>query len=209
MEVLRIAVILAGLWCISALIALYFGTKAYGKRQLYSVPAGEAAAGVRYAFLQGMAPQAKESVRMNLPSYAAGMLYHCGVFAAFGLLGAALAKGALPALVHWAMGILALTGALGGLILLIKRLAMPLLRGLSCPDDYLSNALATVFALLAGLTVFVGGLDRIWLLEALLLLVYIPMGKIRHCLFFFPTRYHFGAFFGRRGVLPGSRPNHG
>ena len=209
MEALRIAVILAGLWCVSALIALYFGTKAYGKRHLYSVPAGEAAAGIRYAFLQGMAPQAKESVRMNLPSYAAGILFHSGVFVAFGLLAAHLVKFALPALALWAMAILALTGALGGLILLIKRLAMPLLRGLSCPDDYLSNALATGFGMLAGLTVFIGGLERIWLSEAALLLVYLPMGKIRHCLFFFPTRFHLGAFFGRRGVLPGSGPNHG
>jgi len=202
-------VLLAGLWCLSALIALYFGTKTYGKRHLYSVASGEAAAGVRYAFLQGMAPQAKESVRMNLPSYAAGLLYHSGLFAAFGLLVAHLATFALPGLALRAMAVLALAGAVGGLALLLKRLASPLLRGLSCPDDYVSNALATAFAMLAGLTIIVGGFDRIWLLEALLLLVYIPMGKIRHCLFFFPTRYHFGAFFGRRGVLPGSGPHHG
>jgi hypothetical protein len=209
MEALRIAVILAGLGCLSALIALFFGTRAYGKRHLFSVPAGEGAAGVRYAFIQGMAPQAKESVRMNLPSYAAGMLYHSGVFAAFGLLGLRLTKISVPGNLLWGMAILALAGALGGLILLIKRLAMPLLRGLSSPDDFVSNALATAFALLAGLTFFTGGLEGIWLLETALLLVYIPMGKIRHCLFFFPTRYHFGAFFGRRGVLPGSGPHHG
>jgi hypothetical protein len=39
-------------------------------------------------------------------------------------------------------------------------------------------------------------------LTATALFLYLPFGKIRHCVFFFSTRYHFGAFFGRRGVLP-------
>jgi hypothetical protein len=32
--------------------------------------------------------------------------------------------------------------------------------------------------------------------------VYVPLGKIRHCLYFFFSRIFFGKFFGRRGVLP-------
>jgi len=209
MGALRLAVILAAIGCVAALIALFHNTKSYGPRRLFSEPAGEAAAGVRYAFIQGMAPRAKESVRMNPLSYLAGMLYHSGIFAAFGLLVVSLARLALPLLFLRGLGLLALTGSLGGLALLLKRIGSRMLRGLSCPDDYLSNLLATVFAAMAGLTVFVGGLERLWMLEAVLLLAYLPMGKIRHCLFFFPTRYHFGAFFGRRGVLPpGSGPNH-
>ena len=35
-----------------------------------------------------------------------------------------------------------------------------------------------------------------------LLLAYAPLGKIRHCLFFFTTRSAFGTFFGRRGTYP-------
>jgi hypothetical protein len=37
---------------------------------------------------------------------------------------------------------------------------------------------------------------------AIVLLLYVPLGKIRHCLFFFATRYHTGIYFGRRGTLP-------
>jgi len=32
--------------------------------------------------------------------------------------------------------------------------------------------------------------------------LYIPVGKIRHCFFFFYSRILFGLFYGRRGVLP-------
>jgi hypothetical protein len=44
--------------------------------------------------------------------------------------------------------------------------------------------------------------------EAVLLLVYAPLGKIRHCLFFFSTRSQLGAFFGRRGTYPPGGSTH-
>ena len=38
------------------------------------------------------------------------------------------------------------------------------------------------------------------------MLIYLPLGKIRHCLYFFFSRTFFGKFFGRRGVLPHPEP---
>lgn len=35
-----------------------------------------------------------------------------------------------------------------------------------------------------------------------LLMLYLPVGKLRHTLYFFAARYHLGIFFGRRGVWP-------
>jgi hypothetical protein len=32
--------------------------------------------------------------------------------------------------------------------------------------------------------------------------VYVLLGKIRHCLYFFFSRMFFGKFFGRRAVFP-------
>jgi hypothetical protein len=32
--------------------------------------------------------------------------------------------------------------------------------------------------------------------------IYVPLGKVRHCLYFFFSRLFFGKFFGRRAVLP-------
>ena len=40
------------------------------------------------------------------------------------------------------------------------------------------------------------------LIAAMVLLCYAPLGKIRHCLFFFLSRYHLGRHFGRRGTFP-------
>ena len=35
-----------------------------------------------------------------------------------------------------------------------------------------------------------------------LLMLYIPIGKLRHTVYFFAARYHLGYFFGWRGVWP-------
>jgi len=137
-------------------------------------------------------------VRMNPLSYLAGMLYHTGIFAGFVLLVARLMG--LPSIES--LGLVAMAGALGGVALLIKRVVKAHLRGISCPDDFVSNMLATAFPLFAGAACFVPTLATLWLMETMVLLIYAPLGKIRHCLFFFSTRYFFGAFFGRRGVFP-------
>jgi hypothetical protein len=36
--------------------------------------------------------------------------------------------------------------------------------------------------------------------------IYVPLGKIRHCLYFFFSRIFFGKFFGRRAVFPHGTP---
>jgi len=198
MAPLHVGVLLAAAWSVTSLAVEYRRAKAFGMRRLFAPPSGDAKAGAFYAFTKGMAPQAKESVRMNPLSYLAGMLYHSGVFAAFALLGLRLMGIAQPRM----LGFVALLGALGGLALIAKRLLKAHLRGLSCPDDFLSNLLATAFAALAGATVLRPAIESAWMLETIALLIYLPLGKIRHCIFFFSTRYYSGAFFGRRGVFP-------
>jgi len=194
---LSLGVLAAASWALLGLHLLRARTRAYGGRPLYAVPAGNPGAGVRYAFTGAMSPGAKESVREHLPSYVAGMAYHAGLFTALALLVATLAEVSLPTFLAWlSRGPLAL-GLAGGFVLLLKRLLVPELRGLSHPDDYLANLLGTVFVALA-----LVGPTRLWLLSAILLLVYVPLGKLRHCFFFFGTRAAFGAFFGRRGVFP-------
>lgn len=126
---------------------------------------------------------------MNPVSYAAGIAYHLGIAAAF-------ARVFIPSR---ALSALALLGAVAGCALLAKRIVKPHLRGLSNADDFVSNLLATGFAALAAGAPATSRLLP-WALAALL--VYIPLGKIRHCVFFFLSRYHLGAFFGRRGTFP-------
>lgn len=202
MSALHVAVLLALAWAVLALAWLHRRAKAFGQRKLFSRPAFEPAAGVRYAFTRGMAPWAKESVMLNLPSYAAGMVFHAGVMTALGLLLMNLAGLRAGGFALTLARLLTLAGAAAGSALLVKRILNRELRGLSCPDDFVSNLLSTAFALLAFLASFGPQLAGPWLAEAVLLLVYAPLGKIRHCFFFFTTRYHFGAFFGRRGTFP-------
>jgi hypothetical protein len=202
MSLLHWSVLLAGAWTILALAYLHSKAKRYGKRTLYSAPAGDPAEGVLYAFTKGMAPWAKESVMLNLPSYGAGMAFHAGVFTAFGLLLVALIGLELPSFLVFLARVIAVAGTLGGLSLLAKRAVKPQLRGLSSPDDFVSNLLSTLFVGLALARTFNPALDGLWMSEAILLLIYAPLGKIRHCFFFFTTRYHLGAFFGRRGTYP-------
>lgn len=194
---LSLAVVAAATWALLGLLFLRARTRVYGQRTLHAAPAGDPKAGIRYAFTGAMAPQAKESVREHLPSYLAGLAFHGGLLTALILLVTTLAGASLARpLAGLARGLL-VAGLLGGLALLLKRALKSELRGLSHPDDYLSNLLATAFVALAWT-----GPTRLWLLSAILLLVYLPLGKIRHCFFFFSARASFGAFFGRRGVFP-------
>ena len=196
-NLLPLGVLAAAAWAVAALLHLHRKARAFGARPLFAAPAGEVGAGIRYAFTGAMSPWAKESVREHLPSYLAGLAYHAGIFTALGLLVANLAGLSTPGPIRMMAQIVLGAGVLGGLGLLAKRMVQPELRGLSKPDDFVSNLLATAFVALA-----LTGPLQAWLLSAILLLLYAPLGKIRHCLFFFMARRHLGAFFGRRGVFP-------
>jgi hypothetical protein len=201
---LEIALGASAVWALVALASLGMRTRAWGRRTLHAPPAGDAAAGARYAFTKGMLPRAKESVRTHLPSYVAGLVFHAGVFASFGLLAAGLAGFGPGSALARLGGAAAGAGALAGLGLLGKRIASPVLRGLSCPDDYVANFLTTAFAALAAVATFIPGTRGAWIVAGAALLLYVPVGKIRHCLLFFPARYELGRFFGRRGTFPPS-----
>jgi hypothetical protein len=199
---LELALCVAAAWALLALVGLWLRTRSFGPRVLFAPPAGDPAAGVRYAFTKAMLPQAKESVRLHLPSYLAGLVFHTGLLVAFGLLAAGVAGIEPGALVVRLARVATAAGALAGLGLLGKRIASPHLRGLSSPDDFVANLLTTTFTALAAVASFVPAARSVWLAAAIALLVYVPVGKIRHCLFFFPTRWHMGSFFGRRGTFP-------
>lgn len=202
---LHLAVLAAAAWAAGALFFSWLRARGFGRRVLLAPAAGDPAAGVRYAFTTAMLPQAKESVRMHLPSYAAGVVFHLGTFTALGLLVMTLAGIGMPTPLRWFAVIAPLLGAAGGLALLVKRVATPYLRGLSSPDDFVANLLTTAFAALAGAAVLHPPLVPVWLVVAVLLLAYLPVGKIRHCVFFFSSRAFMGAFFGYRGTFPSAR----
>ena len=198
----RWGVILSALLSVAELAVLTLRTRAFGSKPVYSSPQGSARRGIVYAFGRGMLPGEKESIRLHRLSSLAGILYHAGIFCGFAVLAVLVAGLRLPSpalnVLRAGMGI----GLVSGLGLLLRRMARPNLRRLSRPDDFAANGLVDLFlaaALAASLTARAAVV--LWAVSILLLL-YIPAGKIRHCLFYFYSRVLFGSFFGHRGVLP-------
>ncbi|MBI5836970.1 MAG: hypothetical protein HZB25_06985 [Candidatus Eisenbacteria bacterium] len=199
---LQIAVLVSGAWALGALATEVLRSRARGRPRYFSRPAGDPRRGVLYAFGPGMSPTAKESTRENLPAWVAGVAYHLGIFASLALLAVHVA-GAGPA--GWPLRVfraVAAVGALAGAALLAKRLADSRLRRLSVPDDLLANILCTGLSALTSARAPGAPVEPLWLAWGTALLLYIPLGKIRHCFFFFTTRAFMGAHFGRRGTFP-------
>ena len=201
-QILHAAVLVAGTWALLALTAMMVRAHAYGRVGPFASPAGRSAAGVAYVFGPGMSPLAKESAREHLPTYFAGVGYHLGIFTSLVFLATLLAGASLAAPFLRVVQVLSLGGALCGAGLLSKRLITPNLRRLSCPDDYIANLLTTGLAALAFATALFPAVQAAFLAEAAVLFLYAPLGKIKHCFFFFSTRYYLGDHFGRRGTLP-------
>lgn len=195
-------VIVSFVIAVSVLAAMIIRTRAYGSKPKFSTPSGKASSGVLYAFGQGMLPWEKESVAKHLPTYFAGIAYHVGIFAAFAYLALLLWNRSLSTSVLIVVQILLAIGLVCGLGLLVKRMSKPYMRFISVADDYIANGLIDVLLVLALLTTVSANVAIPYVVSVIVVLLYIPIGKIRHCAFFFYTRMTFGQFFGRRGVLP-------
>jgi nitrate reductase gamma subunit len=169
-------------------------------------PRGDPTRGLLYAFTLGMAPWTKESTRLHAAAYLRGVGFHLAIFAG---LAVAVAMPLWPALPPFVRGIgLAVLGfgALLGLAGMLMRLRDPHLRALSTPDDHAAVLLVTAFLVGAALALWQMRFAPLMYLSAGLMLAYIPLGKIRHCLYFFLARGYYGRFVGRRGVLPHQIP---
>jgi hypothetical protein len=201
---LHLGVLVLGAWALVALAVQIAGARGYGRIVYHATAAADPHKGVIYAFGAGMMPSAKESVREHLPSYFAGIGYHIGIAAALAVLGLSLAGVRFNEAPMAIMGLrtLCLIGTACGIVLFVKRIAQPDMRRLSHPDDFIANALASLFVAASFAATIYTGARPLQFVAAMLLFFYAPLGKIRHCAFFFVSRYHLGFFFGRRGVYP-------
>lgn len=200
--ILRLALAAAGVYAVTSLAIMLARTARLGRPSGFALPAGSERAGIVYAFTRGMNPAEKDSSRNHVPTYAAGFLYHIGVFASvlFLLLvscGLSLASTAL-----WIIRALMLAGLVSGVMLLVKRAMFAQMRIISVPDDFLANVLVNLFLATALATTVFSAAEPVYLISAIALLLYIPLGKIRHCVYYFYTRIIFGRLFGKRGVFP-------
>jgi nitrate reductase gamma subunit len=149
-----------------------------------------------------MLPWKKETARLHLSAYALGVAYHIGGFLAFLWVLLLFAGAGLPPAVTTASVGILIVAALCGVALLVRRIADAKLRHFSTPDDYFSNALVTGFQVLTALALLYESLIPALFLYSGLLMMYIPLGKLRHAIFFVFARFYLGIFYGRRGVWP-------
>lgn len=166
---------------------------------------GNISQGVQYAFTTGMMPWAKESTRIHAITYLRGIGFHIGIFAAIAVVLISPFWRHLPfplsgALV-WVLALGALLGTAGG----VMRIIEDNLRGLSLPDDHFAVWLTTCFIAVTALALVSERFMIPMYLVSALTFIYVPLGKIRHCLYFFFSRIFFGMFFGRRAVFPHPR----
>lgn len=173
-----------------------------GKPQDYSQKTGNIATATRYAFTGAMNPLKKESAYLHLPTYTAGLLFHMGTFLSIFLFVLFLFKVEPQGWIRMVIILVLAVSGLSGLGILIKRLLKKELRTLSNPDDYISNILVTAFQLISAVVLLDANLFPVYFVTASILLLYLPMGKLKHTIYFFAARYHLGFFYGWRGVWP-------
>ena len=208
MQYLAIA---AAVYCLVSLFIHFVKIVRLGAPKDMSEPSGSVKEGVIYANTRAMMPTEKESAYLHLPSYATGMLFHIGLFCC--LLFFVLSF--FPFFNRWITGgcnwhlILAIPPALGticGFILLIRRLVSKDLKLFTMPDDFISCGLVTLFQLTTTLylsmSTLCGSVTILYYISSILLFLYMPLGKLRHAVYYFAARYHLGFFYGWRNVWP-------
>ena len=162
---------------------------------------GDVRSGILYAFTLGMAPWEKESTHRHWMAYFRGIFYHLGIFMAFAVLFASPWLSFIPDPLIWLALLVTAVGAVFGFAGIVMRLAEEDTRVLSLPDDYFSVFLAALFVALAFVSLLWPSALPVFYVVTAVMLVYIPFSKIRHCVYFFYSKFFFGLSFGRRGVI--------
>lgn len=189
--------------CLSALVYHFLLLVRMGDGTDFATPSGSTGQGILYSFTGAMSPSKKESAFLHLPTYAAGLAFHLGTFLSVFLVFLLLADVVLPAFLALGLAALLMAASACGLAILIKRMVKKGLRKLSNPDDYISNILVTGFQLLTALSLIpLVSIEPLLFVWSGILLLYIPLGKLKHLLYFFSARRQLGLFYGRRGVWP-------
>ncbi len=192
----------AFLICMVSCLYHFFRLIRLGKPTDYSKQSGNIPKAVGYAFTKAMSPTKKESAYLHLPTYTAGILYHLGTFLSIFLFFIIILEFNFGLSINYFLsGFLALSG-ISGLGILIKRMIKRELLSLSNLDDFISNILVTLFQFATAFVLLMESGFIPYFIITTTLLLYLPLGKLKHTIYFFAARYHLGFFFGWRNVWP-------
>ncbi len=151
-----------------------------------------------------LVPWSMESTRKAWGHWLAFTVYHLGILLAIlATFTIPFAPGIMTAPVRMAIAVVIALAFVAGALKLSWRIRRPELRLVSTPDDYFSLiALEIWFAVAVPAILFdlSGWLIAYFVITALLL-VYVPVSKISHYIYWFFSRYLFGVRYGRRGLI--------
>jgi nitrate reductase gamma subunit len=172
-------------------------------------PRGNHGRGIRYSYTLLATPWAMESQRRHWFRYLEFALFHLCMAVAIGVAFVmpwgheALAA---PAVVRGLQGVFGLATVLG-VSRILRRLANPIVRAISSPDDYFCIVLLTAWVASGALAA--PQTSELWVVMyfslATFFLFYVPFSKISHYVYWFFVRYYVGKHFGHRGVYPKQR----
>lgn len=188
--------------CLISCLSQFFKVILSGLPKDFSQPLGKTLPAIVYSFTGAMSPTKKETAYLHLPTYTAGIIFHIGTFCGVFCLIVLFFNIQLPEWLKLSFSILLIISAICGLSILIKRILVSKLRNLSNPDDYISNVLVTGFHILLAITILNNRILPVLLIYSTVLFLYLPIGKLRHTIYFFTSRIHLGFFYGWRGVWP-------
>ena len=169
--------------------------------------------GAYYSLANFAMPWSMESSRRGWFFYLTFAVFHLGV--ACGIALAFISTLSRPLLqqpaIAWTFGTFIGLAFLIGIGRMIRRLARPVMRLISTPDDYFSLFMLTVWFLIGAATqAHIAGAPQLpqegWVVAYLYLtsffLLYVPFSKISHYLYYPFTRWWLGKALGHRGSFP-------
>ena len=189
------------LWAVVALLAQVLIARGGGRKD-YSRRTGSPFRAVIYNFTVAMTPAHKETVSRHPVKFTLGVVMHAGVFIA--LAGAVLLL-VWPAAGREIMSLvrpLTAIAFLAGMYLFVRRFTDANLKAMSAPDDYLAILATCGLLLLASVLRIDAENQIVYLIYTGCLFIYMPLGKLRHAVFFFVARSNYGRRLGYRGVYP-------
>lgn len=161
---------------------------------------GNAPRAILYSLTGAMSPLKKESAKRHVPTYVMGLVFHAGVFLSFAWVAAHFFGFAADPVIARSSTVFLIVSSAVGLGLFVKRIVKPKLRSFSTLDDYVSNLLVVGFEAVSAWALLDPGIVSVSFVYASVLFLYIPLGKLRHAIFFPLARVYLGLFYGRRGV---------
>lgn len=183
------------------LIYHYYKTKQLRFPVDFARPKGSYKIGVIYSFTIGMMPWVKESTRKHWIAYLRGVIFHIGIFIGIAVLILNLVGVNINSSFVKLFAIIVGLGAIMGFSGIFMRIFEKNLRKISTVDDFISVLLVSLFLTFVALSLVNSKFSSLMYFTSGLTFFYAPVGKIKHCLYFFFSRFFFGVHLGRRGIV--------